>query len=40
MRQQGGIRPKLYRNNVLRVMGDSRLLLFRMEYHQGPQLST
>ena len=34
MRQQGGIRPKLYRNNVLRVMGDSRLLLFRMEYHQ------
>lgn len=26
----------LYRNNVLRVMGDSRLLLFRMEYHQDP----
>ena len=33
-RQQGGIRPKLYRGNVLRVVGDSRTLLFRMEFRR------
>ena len=33
-RQQGGIRPSLYRGNVLRVVGDSRTLLFRMEFRR------
>ena len=33
-RQQGGIRPKLYRGNVLRLVGDSRTLLFRMEFRR------
>ena len=33
-RQQGGIRPSLYRGNVLRVVGDARTLLFRMEFRR------
>ena len=31
-KQRGGLRRNLYRNNALRVLGDTRLHLFRMEY--------
>ena len=31
-KQRGGLRRNLYRNNALRILGDTRLHLFRMEY--------
>ena len=34
MKQQGGIRLNLYRGNALRVMGETRLNLFRVEYDE------
>ena len=32
MRQQGGIRPQLYRNNAVRVVLNTRMMLFRVEF--------
>lgn len=35
LKQQGGVRPTLYLHNTLRLIGDSRVNLFRMQYTEN-----